>query len=106
MDFFGHQEKARRASGRLVVLFALAVAGMIVCIHFAAMGVLMCTGPRGANGQGAVVFALVAASTLAVIGCAMLFKTAQMRSGGGQVERLVGVKPVSIERHDLRERHM
>ena len=106
MDFFGHQEKARRASGRLVVLFALAVAAMIVCIHFAAMGVLMCTSPRGANGQGAVVFAVVAVSTLAIIGCAMLFKTAQLRSGGGQVARLLGGKPVSLDPTDPRERQL
>ena len=41
MDFFGHQEKARRASGRLVLLFGLAVAGMILCIYAAAMGLLL-----------------------------------------------------------------
>jgi Zn-dependent protease with chaperone function/tellurite resistance protein len=106
MDFFGHQEKARRASVRLVVLFALAVAGMILCIHAAAMFALLCANARGADGHGALVFAAVAVSTLAIIGCAMLFKTAQLRSGGGTVARLLGGKPVPLDPTDPRERQL
>jgi len=106
MDFFGHQEKARRASGRLVLLFALAVAGMILCIHAAAMGILLFANAHGANGHGAIVFAVVAVSTLAIIGVAMLFKTAQLRSGGGAVATLLGGKPVPLDPTDPKERQL
>ncbi|HEU4419590.1 MAG TPA: M48 family metallopeptidase, partial [Planctomycetota bacterium] len=106
MDFFGHQEKARRASGRLVLLFGLAVAGMILCIYAAAMGLLLFANPGGAGDHGAIVFAVVAVSTLAIIGFAMLFKTSQLRSGGGQVARLLGGKPVPLDPTDPKERQL
>ena len=34
MNFFEHQEKARRSTGRLVILFILAVVAIIVVLYF------------------------------------------------------------------------
>ena len=34
MNFFDHQEKARRSTGRLVVMFFLAVVGIIAALYF------------------------------------------------------------------------
>src|SRR5262245_42358863 len=79
---------------------------MILLIHAAAMFALLCANARGADGHGAIVFAVVAASTLAIIGCAMLFKTSQLRSGGGTVARLLGGKPVPLDPTDPRERQL
>ena len=33
MDFFSHQDQARRNTGRLILLFAAAVVGMILAIY-------------------------------------------------------------------------
>src|SRR5262245_18680875 len=79
---------------------------MILLIHAAAMFALLCANARGADGHGAIVFAVVAASTLAIIGCAMLFKTSQLRSGGGTVARLLGGKPVPLDPSDPKERQL
>ncbi len=34
MNFFDHQERARRSTGRLVIMFFLAVAGIIAALYF------------------------------------------------------------------------
>ncbi|MBX3464622.1 MAG: M48 family metallopeptidase [Planctomycetes bacterium] len=104
MDFFGHQERARRSSRRLVLLFALAVAGIVLCVYAAASALLMGVD----DGQGGFfrldVLAVVAAGTLVVVGSAALFKTAQLRSGGGAVATLLGGKPVPMATTDPKER--
>lgn len=40
MDFFDRQETARRNSGRLVLLFVVAVAATMVAVHLLVAGVL------------------------------------------------------------------
>ena len=41
MNFFEHQDLARRKTGRLVFLFVLAVAGIIVALYFASRILLL-----------------------------------------------------------------
>ena len=60
MNFFEQQAAARRGSGRLVLLFALAVAGIVLVVDLVT---LVFTGSWGATG-------LVTLATLAVIGLA------------------------------------
>jgi Zn-dependent protease with chaperone function/uncharacterized tellurite resistance protein B-like protein len=93
MDFFGHQARARSASGRLVLLFALAVAAIVGCIYLLAHVTLVVVEERN-RGFDPAVFAVVALATLGIVGVAMLFKTSQLRSGGGKVARLLGGTPV------------
>ena len=56
MDFFEHQERARRQSGRLVGLFLLAVAGVVGSIYFVVvLGMRMFVqrvGGSGLSGEG------------------------------------------------------
>lgn len=102
MDFFGHQDSARRASGRLVVLFGLAVLGIIFCIYAAAQATMIAV--EGQGGLDPALFAVVALATLAIIGLAMLFKTAQLKSGGGQVAKMLGGTEVPLDPRDPKER--
>lgn len=104
MDFFGHQERARRASGRLVWLFAAAVIGITLCIYAAAKALLIATDTSHAGLVDWPVLAVVAAATFAVVGGAMAFKTAQLRSGGGTVAELLGGREVSVDTKDPKER--
>ena len=46
MDFFGHQEQARKASKRLVWLYVAAVVCIILLIYGAALGLLVGTAKR------------------------------------------------------------
>jgi Zn-dependent protease with chaperone function len=102
MDFFGHQEAARRATGRLVALFVLAVLGIIGCIYAAAQGLLF-VADHHAHFEPALLL-VVALVTFAIIGLAMTWKTAQLRSGGGQVAQLLGGTEVGLDPVDPKER--
>jgi len=112
VNFFEHQEQARRQSRWLVFLFMLAVVTIIVVIDFA---ILVAFGSLEFEQQplfsmqtlkanvpvligGAVVTALV-------ITLASLFKTVALRSGGGKVARDLGGVLVEADAQDpLRRR--
>ena len=113
MNFFEHQEQARRQSRWLVFLFILAVITIIVVIDIA---MLVAFGVMDAE-QQQVLFSLQslkanaptllggALVTAAVIAIASLFKTATLRSGGGKVARDLGGVLVEADARDpLRRR--
>ncbi|WP_447729668.1 M48 family metallopeptidase [Pseudoxanthomonas suwonensis] len=80
MNFFEQQELARRGSFRLVVLFALAVACIVLVVDAVT---LVFTGS-----VGAVVAATVL--TLAVIGLGSLYRIASLRGGGAAIAAQMG----------------
>lgn len=113
MNFFEHQEKARRQSRSLVLLFILAVLVIVIVIDLA---ILVAFGNIGPEQQQAV-FSLQsmransgvllggALVTVAVIAVASLFKTAALHSGGGKVARDLGGVLVEADARDpLRRR--
>ncbi len=103
MDFFGHQDRARRSSGRLVLLFAAAVLCLVTCVFLIAKVTLVATEAKGGP-PDVVLFAVVGGLTLAIVGVAMLVKTAQLRSGGGTVATMLGGRPVPLDPQDPKER--
>ncbi|MBL9078167.1 MAG: M48 family metallopeptidase [Planctomycetes bacterium] len=105
MDFFGHQEQARRSSRRLVWLFAAAVVAIVLCVHLAA-ALLLRLGDGGGSFLRGDVFVATTAVTLFVIASGTLFKTAQLRSGGVKVATLLGGRPVSPDTTDPKERQL
>lgn len=102
MDFFGHQEGARRSSRRLVWLFAGAVLAIVAAVGAVGQVAAMAASNRG--GFQPAIFAITAVGTLAIIGIAMAWKTAQLRSGGGAVARLLGGTEVGLSPTDPKER--
>ena len=91
MNFFERQAQARRASTRLVVLFALAVLGIVVAVDLV---VLVTIGPR----PGALVAATL--GTIAVIGLGSLFRIASLGAGGDKVAQQLGGVPVPEDTTD------
>ncbi|AOS43452.1 hypothetical protein Verru16b_00497 [Lacunisphaera limnophila] len=127
MDFFEAQDRARRRSKRLVLLFALALLGTIFASYAAALGVINLSGRAQAaqreyqrNGPAARwptggfphpwwdlrLFLAVAGGTLGVVGVASLYKWSQMRHGGAAVAEMVGGRAVAPTSTDLRERRL
>jgi len=102
MNFFEHQAAARRASTRLVCLFALAVAGIVLAVDGA---VYVAIGGMGREGAGALLaFATVA--TLAVIGLGSLYRMASLRGGGEPVALQLGGVPVPADTTDFNLRRL
>ncbi len=108
MDFFEAQDRARRRSKRLVFLFALAVLGTIAVSYLAALLILGYLDGRGGSPSlwDPKLFFAVAGGTVAVVGCASLFKWSQMRQGGAAVAEMVGGRQVDPKTRDLRERRL
>jgi len=91
MDFFGHQEQARRNTTWLIVLFALAVVAIVLAVYLAVSGGLW----FAQFFQGTHPFFTIdtlwderrffwtSLITVAVIAAGSWYRTAQLRRGGG-----------------------
>ncbi|WP_020521495.1 M48 family metallopeptidase [Catelliglobosispora koreensis] len=87
-NFFDRQRHLRRMSFRLVLLFALAVIGIIITVDLA---VLFAFNAFGASTSDIVQIVTVSSiATAAAIGLATLYRTATLRGGGGRVARELG----------------
>lgn len=113
MNFFEHQDNARRQTRWLVVLFILAVVTIVVVIDLV---ILLAFGISNADQQQPILsmaglqqnlptLAGGAVLTTSVIILASLFKTVTLRSGGGKVARDLGGVLVEADARDpLRRR--
>ncbi|MEX2527262.1 MAG: M48 family metallopeptidase [Gemmatimonadota bacterium] len=117
MDFFEAQDQARRLSRKLVLLFGLAVATMVVGVYLVAAVALGVADPGGVatamdmNG-GTIslfhpeLFLVVTVGMLLVIGGGSLARTAQLRKGGSAVAELLGGRKVTPGTTDPGERRL
>ncbi len=109
IDFFGRQEKARRNTARLVVLFALAIALMILAIYVAVVVGLFFSQkpmPETVDWFQPVPFVLVALATLSIVALGSAYKIMELRGGGGQVAVMLGGRLVNSGTDDLGERRL
>ena len=97
MNFFEQQAQARRGTTRLIVLFAMAVAGIVLAIDLAVLVVM------GAH-WGVLAFTTLA--TLAVIGLGSLYRLASLRGGGDAVALQLGGTPVAQDTTDASLRRL
>lgn len=115
MNFFEHQDRARKQTRWLIGAFVLAVLAIIATIDLILLLVLGMAGTE--PGQPSLSlkdtvttnFHLLAGGavvSLGIIGLASLFKTASLRSGGGQVARQLGGTLVDSETRDANGRRL
>ncbi|GIJ81381.1 Zn-dependent protease with chaperone function [Micromonospora phaseoli] len=98
MNFFERQRQVRRLSTRLVLLFVLAVVGIVVVVNLAAVFAFNATSADPGQLAGFVVMVTIA--TVAAIGLAALVRTLALRGGGGKVARELGGVPVPTDTTD------
>jgi Zn-dependent protease with chaperone function len=100
MDFFGQQERARKQSGLLIVLFALAVIVIVAAVNFAATLLLFSTG------DGAIprsMYVWISFAVLLVIAGGALFRIMQLRGGGAALAEMLGGRRVDANTPDRYE---
>ena len=111
MNFFDHQEQARKLTFRLVVAFAVSVLLVVVFINVVAA--LVCAafaGPERLSfawrlrATPDAVFWLATITTLAVILGGSLLKVIELASGGKAVAQMVGARFVRQDTQDPEER--
>ncbi len=108
MNFFQHQEAARRKTGLLVVLFIVAVALIILAVYAAALAFYL-TQMRGLEGTARSwwvpgVFFPVAIATVILVSLGSLYKIATLRGGGAVVASQLGGSKISPSTQKLNER--
>lgn len=104
MNFFERQAAARKHSTRLVLLFVLAVAGIVLAVDLVLWLVL---GARQATpGQSAAALVSATVVTLAVIGLGSLYRIASLREGGEAIAAQLGGVPVPEQTRDPQLRRL
>ncbi|MFU8832826.1 MAG: M48 family metallopeptidase [Wenzhouxiangella sp.] len=97
MNFFEHQDKARRQTRLLVTLFSLAVLGIVIAVNALVLALYgyadddvaaLSLGQLLSDNVGLILTTTVL--TGAIIGLASAFRTVQLRGGGGEVARAMG----------------
>ena len=111
MNFFEHQDRARRQTRVLVVLFSLAVVAVIASVNalvLLTLGVSSLVNEPTALGLITSNWDLLLGSTAvtaSVIGLASLYRSLQLRAGGGEIARSLGGTAVDPSTDDpLRRR--
>ena len=97
MNFFERQAQARRNTSRLVLLFALAVVGIVVAVD---LGVLLVFGGDPA------LLTLSTLLALGVVGIGSLYRVASLRGGGEAVAQQMGGVQVAEDTTDLHLRRL
>ena len=103
MNFFERQAAVKKQSKRLVLLFAMAVFGIVVAVDLVLLVAL------GGLNEDANPFPILVMSTLgvlAVIGCATLFRVSSLRTGGASVAQQLGATPVPENTTDYHLRRL
>ncbi|MCH7602588.1 MAG: M48 family metallopeptidase [Planctomycetes bacterium] len=116
MNFFESQEQARKNTGRLVILFALAVIGIIVAVYLVIVLSLSIAGPalkldesgqlRGIGIWNPTLLVTVGGFTILLIGLGCLFKMHQLRSGGSYIAESLGGRRLHTDTTDALERRV
>jgi Zn-dependent protease with chaperone function len=126
MDFFAAEQRARKRTARLLVLFGFAVAGTVFAGYAATVFALRAAGPNAParwgggpygnmslGGEAAErpfwqprLFAAVSLCTLAVIGIASLYKWSEYSAGGSAVAEGVGGRRVDTHTTDPKEHQL
>ena len=116
MDFFQNQDAARRKTRVMVVLYLLAVVGVVLAVDlvlavaYISLGDLRVrpgAGPLGllhAVPRGVYVWG--AAGTVVVILSASLYQIFELTEGGSAVAEMVGARAVSADTHDPLEKRL
>ena len=105
MDFFEHQEAARKRSSYLVLLFALAILGIIAVVYAVLAFVMTVRGDITQVIQWELLGA-VTLGVLCVVGLSSLYKIVVLRSGGEAVATMMKGRLVHAHTQSRQERKL
>ncbi|MGH8432372.1 MAG: M48 family metallopeptidase, partial [Solimonas sp.] len=112
MNFFEHQAQARRDTRRLVLLFLLAVVGVVAVLDLLLLLAMYSLGEHAPMSLAAFAqeqaspLGFVAVMTAVVIGVSSLFKSASLSGGGSGIARALGGEAVHPGGRDPRLRRL
>ncbi len=115
MDFFLHQEQARKQTGLLVFYFILAVVFIILAIYLVVTFLIVYAQSKNSSSLPSEqmdftmfwdpsLFLMVSITTLLIVLLGSLYKSAQLATGGKAVAEMLGGRLISLSTKDLNER--
>ena len=105
MNFFERQAAARKASVRLLLLFALAVLGIVLAVDFV-VWIAIVARDEATPAQTLAILGAVSLVVIATIGLGSLYRIATLRDGGETVARQMGGVPVPEQTRDPQLRRL
>lgn len=109
MDFFGHQDVARRKTRQLIWLFAAAVLGIVVAVYVP-LRLYLAKHPHWMPADAGffepVLAGRVALFTLGIIAIGSIFKTLALRRGGRVIATTLGGRELSPNSSEPAERRL
>jgi Zn-dependent protease with chaperone function len=115
MNFFEQQDRARRISGRLLILLVLAVASLIALTSLVLGAIWQLFGQNHSasllNGPGSLLpsgplVAMVAVAVIAVVLLGSLYKSLQLSRGGQAVAERLGGRLINLAPQNFEERRL
>lgn len=111
MNFFEHQDRARSSTRKLVLLFALALASLILATVLLVVAVLSFGNEDPQQGfsfdwslVSSEMFLIAGVGVVSVVVLGSLFRTAQLRGGGKAVAEALGGRLLNVGTLDADER--
>jgi len=104
MNFFEHQEQARKATGRLVIYFALAVLCIFVALYWL-FSLFLLQSDGGLTWDFGLAWK-TAFGTILVVGLGSLYKITELGGGGKVVAESLGGRLLSHQTRDLLEKRV
>jgi Zn-dependent protease with chaperone function len=104
MDFFEHQDKARKKTGLLILYFALAVICIFCALFILASFIFSRDSISKAIIWDPALAGIVALSTAIIVGLGTLFKVISLAGGGKVVAEALGGKLLTHQTKDLPEK--
>ena len=110
MNFFEHQELARRNSGRLIVLFVLAVIAIVIAVNVVATVLYHAFAlPAAVGGISSLPTGFYFTNTIVVLGLILggtWLETNRLKAGGAVVAQMIGAREVDTSTRDLLDRRL
>lgn len=115
MDFFSHQDQARKRTGHLVILFAFAVVTLIVLLNLMIAAAMWYSNTAAAsleslpeifNYMKPEQWLLVSGGVLVIVGGASLVKWLMLRGGGKTVAESLGGRLLNPDTKDFYEKRL
>ncbi|MBT2370563.1 M48 family metallopeptidase [Pseudomonas fluorescens] len=106
MNFFEHQDRARRHTGRLVLLMGAAVLSLIIVTSGVLIVILRSQKDLSVNFSNWQLLLDVSIVVFAVVLLGSLYKTIQLRAGGKVIAERLGGRLINLAPQGLDERRM
>ncbi|MGE0485476.1 MAG: M48 family metalloprotease [Gammaproteobacteria bacterium] len=109
MNFYEHQDRARRRTAWLVACFALALIVIIVVLNAVALTVLNATAAQPVSLRSwlaGTTWAWITVAVIGVIGSGSLYTTLRLRGGGAALAGMLGARRIDPGTGDAAERRL